>query len=396
MHQRTLTTRQPVHSAGWALVASAALALTLAACGPGPTNGEPPTGDVNIAVTVVGDGRATFSALGFDCSDSCTLVVDERTDVTLTAVANSEVLVAWDAPCSLFDTTCTWEATEDISVTVTFAPHALRFDLKGDGEGTFSFFVGETGEFVECDAACGIGLKTSQDVSISHTVDAGNRTELGPWEADCIGTERDDFCVVRVEEVTVVGKTWFHPPIAADHTYTTNQGTLLTVPEADGVLKGVDDTPDDTHTASRLTEPDNGTLTLSADGSFTYEPNAGFAGVDTFTFRVTDAFGNTDDGNATITVTATPAVTNVSIDQNDTTLTEGDSLQLSATVTTTGGASEAVNWSSNNTSVATVNSSGLVTALAEGTTTITATSNFDSTQSDSITITVTATPAHAG
>jgi len=303
MPQRTLTTRRPVHAAVWTLVASAAFALTLAACGPGPSNGAPPpTGDVSIAVTVIGDGRATFSALDFDCSDSCTLAVDEGTDVTLTAVPNAgRVLVAWDGPCNLFEPTCAWEADEDVAVTVTFAPHALRFELEGDGQGYFE--IDAAGDATQCSEACAVALQQPLAVTITYFSEGSTRTILEPWDGECAtASVTDNYCLVNVEGATTIGKTWRHPPRAANREYTTDQGTLLTVPEADGVLTGVDDTPGDTHTASPLTDPGNGTLTLAANGSFTYEPNPGFAGVDTFTFLVTDAFGNTDDASAEVTV----------------------------------------------------------------------------------------------
>ena len=96
-------------------------------------------------------------------------------------------------------------------------------------------------------------------------------------------------------------------------------------------------------------------------------------------------------GNATITasmkgannttVTATHAVTviapdptGISLDASSITLAYGKTRQLNASFTPNGASSQ-VNWSSNNTSVATVSSSGLVTAKSvTGTATITATS----------------------
>ena len=60
---------------------------------------------------------------------------------------------------------------------------------------------------------------------------------------------------------------------------------------------------------------------------------------------------------------------------------------LAVTVNVTGGASKALSWSSSDTSVATV-LGGKVTPVGVGTVTITATSNFDSTKSDSVTFSV--------
>lgn len=62
---------------------------------------------------------------------------------------------------------------------------------------------------------------------------------------------------------------------------------------------------------------------------------------------------------------------------------------LTATVNGTNNPSQSVNWSSNNPGVATVNSSGVVTAISAGVATITATSVIDNTKSGSAVITVT-------
>lgn len=58
-------------------------------------------------------------------------------------------------------------------------------------------------------------------------------------------------------------------------------------------------------------------------------------------------------------------------------------------MTRTGTASTTVSWSSGNDDVAEVSASGVVTAVAVGTTSITATSTFDPTKTDSITVAVT-------
>ena len=83
-----------------------------------------------------------------------------------------------------------------------------------------------------------------------------------------------------------------------------------------------------------------------------------------------------------------PGVLSVSIDQGDLTLEVGATEALSATVQVQGGASDAVLWGSDAPGVATVDASGLVTAVSVGEAVITATSVFDSTRSDSITVEV--------
>ena len=107
----------------------------------------------------------------------------------------------------------------------------------------------------------------------------------------------------------------------------------------------------------------------------------------------------TQDGNktATCTVTVTPAssdpvaVTGVSLNKTSTTLTVGGSETLTATVQPSNATNKAVNWSSNPTSVATVDSNGKVTAVGEGTATITVTTQ-DGNKTATCTVTVNAAP----
>lgn len=68
---------------------------------------------------------------------------------------------------------------------------------------------------------------------------------------------------------------------------------------------------------------------------------------------------------------STPNVTGVSLDKTSATLMAGQTMNLAATVSPAG-ADKKVTWTSGNTSVATVNSSGKVTGVKAGTTTITA------------------------
>ena len=91
-------------------------------------------------------------------------------------------------------------------------------------------------------------------------------------------------------------------------------------------------------------------------------------------------------GSVAPCVTVVP-VTSVSISGGDFELKEGASKQLSATVAPANATDRAVSWKSSNTSVATVNASGNVTAVAAGTATITATAG-----GKSATVTVTVTP----
>jgi uncharacterized protein YjdB len=76
--------------------------------------------------------------------------------------------------------------------------------------------------------------------------------------------------------------------------------------------------------------------------------------------------------NVTVSAGSIP-VTGVSVSPASATLSVGGTQQLTATITPGNATNQTKNWSSSNTGVATVNSSGLVTAVASGTATITVT-----------------------
>ncbi len=96
-------------------------------------------------------------------------------------------------------------------------------------------------------------------------------------------------------------------PVAGDVAYDTWRNTPLIVP-APGVLAAAADPAGQPLTAHLALAPTHGTLSLNADGSFGYIPDAGFVGVDAFAFIVRNADGlESDPAVATITVALIPA-----------------------------------------------------------------------------------------
>ena len=69
------------------------------------------------------------------------------------------------------------------------------------------------------------------------------------------------------------------------------------------------------------------------------------------------------------------SVVSVSVSQNSAALTIGEALQLTASVSPSSATNKNITWASSNQAIASVSASGLVTALGEGTTTITATAD---------------------
>ncbi len=95
-------------------------------------------------------------------------------------------------------------------------------------------------------------------------------------------------------------------PTAADATTSTHMGSLL-----NGTLDGsISDADGDPLTTGLVTGTTNGTLSLNADGSYSYQPDAGYVGPDTFTYSVADPEAGAEPALATVTInmTNTPPV----------------------------------------------------------------------------------------
>ena len=75
---------------------------------------------------------------------------------------------------------------------------------------------------------------------------------------------------------------------------------------ANGVLANDTNADGGTLTAVLGTRPAHGSLTLNADGSFSYTPNAGFWGTDSFTYTATDGHATSAPATVTITVYSVP------------------------------------------------------------------------------------------
>jgi len=90
----------------------------------------------------------------------------------------------------------------------------------------------------------------------------------------------------------------------------------------------------------------------------------------------------------------TVAVTGVSVSPTSSTMDIDDTQQLSATISPSNATNQNKSWSSSNSSVATVSSSGLVTAVSEGSATITVTTQ-DGNKTATCSITVNAAPTNS-
>lgn len=92
-------------------------------------------------------------------------------------------------------------------------------------------------------------------------------------------------------------------PQALNDTYTLEAGTTLTV-TAPGVLENDTDPEGDPLTAVLVGSPAHGAVDLQADGSFTYTPDAGYVGTDSFTYQASDGDRLSNVAAVGLTITA--------------------------------------------------------------------------------------------
>ncbi len=90
------------------------------------------------------------------------------------------------------------------------------------------------------------------------------------------------------------------PPIAADDQVTTNEGQAV-------LVFVLDNDSDADHDITELiltlmSNPSNGTVTPTGENAFTYTPNEGFTGTDTFIYQICDPDGLCDEATVTVIV----------------------------------------------------------------------------------------------
>lgn len=119
------------------------------------------------------------------------------------------------------------------------------------------------------------------------------------------------------------------PPVAVDDQYS----TIRDVAVQGNVLTNDSDPEQGTLTAALVTGPANSTLQLNTDGTFTYTPNAGYTGTDSYVYRACDNQGACT--SATVTVQVTPAVLDLRVTKTAMPANAGAGEALTYTITVT-------------------------------------------------------------
>jgi VCBS repeat-containing protein len=93
-------------------------------------------------------------------------------------------------------------------------------------------------------------------------------------------------------------------PVATADAYSIDEDGSLVVAALQGVLANDSDVEGTALTAQLLTAPAHGGLSLAADGSFVYTPDAQFSGADSFTYQASDGVDLSAAATVSLTVNA--------------------------------------------------------------------------------------------
>jgi len=128
------------------------------------------------------------------------------------------------------------------------------------------------------------------------------------------------------------------PPIAVDDDFVTPIDVAVSGNALDDNGNGVDEDPEGgaiTVNTAPTASPSSGSVVLNVDGTFTYTPNSGFIGTDTFDYEISDITGLT----ATATVTILIEGADIEITKTASITTDaklGDTITYTYAVTNTG------------------------------------------------------------
>ena len=382
--------------------------------------------DTNGKVTAIGGGTAEITVKTVDGEFTATCIVTvivPTTGVSLNRgttdleVGAEETLIATVAPTNATNPNVTWvssnsaiatvdtdgkvtaisEGTATITVTtedgnktatciVTVSLPAVPVTGVSINPAEVSIEVGDEATLIATvapiDATNQAVTWSSSDESVATVDNYGKVTAIGEGSAE-ITVRTDDGGLEATSEVTVTIPAPVVLPVASvslDRTAVTITGgyteTLVaTVLPVDATNKGVNWSSSDTSVA-----------TVDSDGIVTA------IGVGSATITVTTVDGS---HTATCQVMVPPSlviVTGVELNKAATSLLVGEEETLTATVIPATALNKDVSWMSNDTSVATVNSNGKVTAIGVGTATITVRTD-NAGKTDTCIVTVLAVPA---
>uniref|UniRef100_UPI000AD5A5F8 tandem-95 repeat protein n=2 Tax=Comamonadaceae TaxID=80864 RepID=UPI000AD5A5F8 len=248
-------------------------------------------------VTVNADGTYTYvPGANFNGTDSFTVTVSDGHGGTTTSTVTVTVNPVNDAPVFV-DAGGTPVNTTDGYVfgydenrpagAVLGTVHATDVD---SATVTYSILSGNDNGYFAIDPVTGaISLTPAGAAAFVNDYEAGAN-------AHALVVGANDGTVTTSIPVTLNEQNLNEAPTAPDDTKTTNEDTPVS-----GQIVG-SDVDGDTLTYVKSSDPSHGTVTVNADGTYTYTPGANFNGTDSFTVTVSDGHGGTTTSTVNVTV----------------------------------------------------------------------------------------------
>ncbi len=241
----------------------------------------------NGTLTLDSDGSFAYAPdSGFSGTDTFTYIASDGTSssetATVTIVVNAVPVAVDDA----------YSVDEDGTLTIGSSSGVLENDSDADGDSLSVAIVDEPSHG-------SVTLSTS-GAFVYVPDDEFSGTDTFTYIASD-GTHESTEATVTITVSTVNDA-----PVAEDDSYTVPGNGTLTIAAGDGVLANDTDGEDDSLTATIVTEPSYGTVTLTTSGAFVYVPNDDFYGTDTFTYVASDGTDDSEVATVTITVYSVP------------------------------------------------------------------------------------------
>jgi gliding motility-associated-like protein len=220
------------------------------------------TNPTNGVAVISPDGVLTFTANdGYFGMDSLAYSICDTTSLCDTVWVYFNIIDPSLYPSALDDL---FEMNEDMSLDSTVSVNDLTLDSL-----TYTLFI---------PPAVGV-LTFNIDGTFGYIPPADFNGQVSFEYIACDTSGTCDTAVVTIQVWPVNDA-----PLAVDDAYTITQDTTL---EDDVAINDTDIDSNDL-TITLLENASNGTVTLESDGSFSYVPNAGFLGLDTFTYVLCD------------------------------------------------------------------------------------------------------------
>ncbi len=300
---------------------------------------------------------ASNKSVTWSSNDKTVASVDSEGNVT-TYKAGTVTITATAADGSGKSASCKLTVTPKVVMVSEITVDKTSMDLKEGDSSTITATVAPS-------TATNKELKwTSSDTSVA-TVDAnGKVTAIKAGKAIITATAKDGSGVEAECKVTVAKKVIYATEV-------TISKTVLSIKEGETAALNAKVAPDNaTNKSVNWSSSDKSVATVDASGNIT----ALKAGTVTITATAADGSGK----SASCKVTVKPAVVTVSkitIDSASVSLEEGATATIKAIVTPSNATNATLTWTSSDPSVVSVDASGKVTALKEGTATITIAAN---------------------